>query len=114
MIGCALAACASALGDVRLLARSDASAWQAEERAQANCSKVESGRPDRIRVTTNPADLSNCDLVVEAVIEDVEAKVDLLRELGDHCPDADLATTTSSLPLAELAKRSGHADRIFG
>ena len=114
MIGCALAACASALGEVRLLARSDASAWRAEERAQANCSKVEGGRPDRIRVTTKPADLSNCDLVVEAVIEDVDAKVDLLRELGDHCPEADLATTTSSLPVAELAKRSGHADRIFG
>jgi 3-hydroxybutyryl-CoA dehydrogenase len=114
MIGCALAACASALGEVRLLARSDASAWRAEERAQANCSKVEGGRPDRIRVTTKPADLSNCDLVVEAVIEDVDAKVDLLRELGDHCPEADLATTTSSLPVADLAKRSGHADRIFG
>ena len=114
MIGCALAACASALGEVRLLARSDASAWRAEERAQADCSKVETGRPDRIRVTTKPTDLANCDLVLEAVIEDIDAKVELLRELGDHCPEADLGTTTSSLPVAELAGRSGHADRIFG
>jgi 3-hydroxybutyryl-CoA dehydrogenase len=113
-MGCALAACASALGEVRLLARSDASAWRAEERAQADCSKVENGRPDRIRVTTKPIDLSNCDLVVEAVIEDIDAKVDLLRGLGDSCPEADLATTTSSLPVAELGSRSGHADRIFG
>ena len=52
--------------------------------------------------------------MVEAVIEDLDAKVDLLRELGDACPEADLATTTSSLPIAELASRSGHADRIFG
>jgi 3-hydroxybutyryl-CoA dehydrogenase len=114
MIGCSLAACASALGEVRLLARSDASAWRAEERAQADCAKVEGGRPDRIRVTTKPADLSNCDLVVEAVIEDIDAKVDLLREVGDSCRDADLATTTSSLPVTELAARSGHPDRVFG
>jgi 3-hydroxybutyryl-CoA dehydrogenase len=114
VIGCSLAACATAIGDVRLLARSDASAWRAEERAQADCAKVEGGSPDRIRVTTNPADLSNCDLVIEAVIEDLEAKVEMLRSLGDSCPEADLATTTSSLPVTELARRSGHQDRIVG
>jgi 3-hydroxybutyryl-CoA dehydrogenase len=114
VIGCALAACASAIGEVQLLARSDASAWRAEERAQADCSKVDGGRPDRIRVTTNAADLSRCDLVVEAVIEDIDAKVDLLRDVGDSCPQADLATTTSSLPVAELAARSGHPGRLIG
>ena len=114
MIGCSLAACATAIGEVRLLARTDASAWRAEERAQSDCEKVEGGSPDRIRVTTNPADLSECDLVIEAVIEDLEAKVEMLRILGDSCPEADLATTTSSLPVTELAKRSGHQDRIVG
>jgi 3-hydroxybutyryl-CoA dehydrogenase len=114
VIGCSLAACATTVGDVRLLARSDMSAWRAEERAQADCSKVDGGVPDRIRVTTDPADLSNSDLVVEAVIEDLDAKSDLLRELGEFCPDADLASTTSSLPVAELATRSGHPDRVFG
>jgi 3-hydroxybutyryl-CoA dehydrogenase len=114
VIGCSLAACATAIGEVRLLARSDASAWRAEERAQADCSKVEGGTPDRIRVTTNPADLSDCDLVIEAVIEDLEAKIEVLRKLGDSCPQADLATTTSSLPVSELARRSGHPDRVLG
>jgi 3-hydroxybutyryl-CoA dehydrogenase len=114
VIGCGLAACATAVGEVRLLARSDASAWRAEERAQADCAKVEGGSPDRIRVTTNPADLSDCDLVVEAVVEDLDAKVEMLRTLGDSSPDADLATTTSSLPVAELARRSGHQERIVG
>ncbi len=104
----------TAVGEVRLLARSDASAWRAEERAQADCSKVEGGTPDRIRVTTAPADLSDCDLVIEAVIEDLEAKIEVLRRLGDSCPEADLATTTSSLPVAELARRSGHPDRVIG
>ncbi len=55
-IACALAASASVLGEVRLLARSDASAWRAEERAQEECAKVEGAdagpdqgddRPDR-------------------------------------------------------------------
>ena len=113
-IGCGLAACATAIGDVRLLARSDASAWRAEERAQADCAKVEGGSPKKIRVTTDPADIATCDLVVEAVIEDMEAKVDVLRQLGEFCPEADLATTTSSLPVAELARRSGHQDRVLG
>ena len=83
-IACSVAACASALGEVRLLARSDASAWQGEERAQTYCSKVEGGAPDRIRVTTDANDLAGCDLVVEAVIEDMEAKIDLLHELGKN------------------------------
>ncbi len=114
VIGCALAACATAVGEVWLLARSDLSAWRAEERAQADCSKVDGGIPDRIRVTTDPAALSDADLVIEAVIEDLDAKSELLRELGDACPQADLASTTSSLPVGELATRSGHPDRVFG
>ena len=81
-IGCGIAACASALGDVRLLARREASAWRAEERAQAEAEKVEGGDPDRIKVTTDPGDLVGCDLVVEAVIEDPEVKVRMLAELG--------------------------------
>jgi 3-hydroxybutyryl-CoA dehydrogenase len=113
-IGCGLAACATAVGEVHLLARSDASAWRAEERAQDDCAKVEGGSPDRIRVTTDPADLAGCDLVVEAVIEDMEAKVEMLRLLGELCAEADLATTTSSLPVAELARRSGHSNRVLG
>jgi len=113
-IGCGVAACASALGEVRLLARSDASAWRAEERAQADCAKVEGAVPDRIRVTTDPGDLVDCDLVVEAVIEDLDAKVRVLAELGVTCREADLASTTSSLPVSELANASGHAGRVFG
>jgi 3-hydroxybutyryl-CoA dehydrogenase len=114
VIGCGLAASASTLGDVRLWARSDASAWRAEERAQAECSRVEGGAERRIRVTTSLADLEDCDLVIEAVIEELDPKTELLRELGDACPDADLGSTTSSLPVTELGTRSGHRDRVFG
>jgi 3-hydroxybutyryl-CoA dehydrogenase len=113
-IATGLAACASALGQVRLLARSDASAWRGEERAHAACGRLEAAEPGRIRVTTEPADLADSDLVIEAIVEDAEAKAAHLRELASAAPDADLATTTSSLSIAELGERSGTSGRLFG
>jgi 3-hydroxybutyryl-CoA dehydrogenase len=114
VIGCGLAACATQVGDVRLWARSDASAWRAEEEAQSLAAKVDGGSPDRVRVTTELGDLGGCDLIIEAVIEDADAKAELLTELGKACPDGDLATTTSSLSVGELGRRSGHPERVFG
>ena len=113
-IACGLAACASRLGEVRLLARSDASAWRAEEAAQAEAKKLDAGGPARIRVTTDPADLADVDLVVEAIAEDLESKGELLAMLAELCAEADLASTTSSLRVADLAARSGAAERVFG
>jgi 3-hydroxybutyryl-CoA dehydrogenase len=113
-IACGLAATASTLGDVRLLARSDASAWRAEEEAQSAAAKVDGGEPSRVRVTTAIADLGDCDLAVEAIVEESDAKVEALGELSEAAPQADLASTTSSLSIGELAERSGLAARIFG
>jgi 3-hydroxybutyryl-CoA dehydrogenase len=113
-IACGLAACASVASRTLLLARSDASAWRAEEQAHSLCTKVEGADPKRIKVTTAAADLASCDLVVEAVIEELGPKVDLLKATGDAAPDGDLATTTSSLSLDELGSQSGHAERLFG
>jgi 3-hydroxybutyryl-CoA dehydrogenase len=113
-IGCGIAAIASALGPVHLLARSDVSAWRAEENAQAMAAKIEGGQPDKIKVTTDASALSACDLVVEAIAEQLDDKGALLAELAEACPDADLASTTSSLSIAALADRSGAPDRVFG
>ena len=113
-IGCGLAAAATVAGDVRLLARSDAAAWRAEETAQALARKLDGGAPERVRVTTTNADLSECDLVVEAIVEDPNVKGELLAGLARACPDADVATTTSALRLAELTHRSGVGGRLFG
>jgi 3-hydroxybutyryl-CoA dehydrogenase len=113
-IACGLAACASQAGEVRLLARSDASAWRAEEIAQGEAKRLDTGAPDRIKVTTDPADLADRDLVVEAITEDPAAKGRLLAELVVASPDADLASTTSSLRLSELAEASGAEGRFFG
>jgi 3-hydroxybutyryl-CoA dehydrogenase len=113
-IACGLAACASASSKVVLLARSDASAWRAEERATSLSAKVDDADPRRIKVTTQTTDLESSDLAIEAISEELEPKAELLKTLGETCPEADLASTTSSLPLAELGSRSGHADRLFG
>lgn len=113
-IACGVAACATMTAKVKVLARSDASAWRAEETAQGYARKLEGGAPERIKVTTNPADLADCDVIVEAITEDPDAKAELLRTVAAAAPDADLATTTSSLSVAELAARAGIAERFFG
>jgi 3-hydroxybutyryl-CoA dehydrogenase len=113
-IACGLAAVATMAGPTILLARSDASAERAEEKAALDCAKLEGADPDRIAVTTDPSDLAGCDLVVESIIEDSGAKGSLLAELGEAAPEADLATTTSSLSVRELGERSGHPGRLFG
>jgi 3-hydroxyacyl-CoA dehydrogenase len=52
--------------------------------------------------------------VVEAIAEDVEAKAELLQGIATTSPEADLASTTSSLSVDELADRSGTQARLFG
>src|SRR6266540_3723454 len=69
----------------------------------------------RIRFTTRLEDLSSCDVVVEAVAEDLEVKRDLFARLGAVAsPSAVLATATSSLPVVEMAAASGRPDRVVG
>ena len=114
VIASGLAASASVGGDVHLLARSDASAWRAEEQAQSLARKLDDGDPSRIRVTTDVDDLVDSDLVIEAIVEDLQTKVEFLASLAVACADADLATTTSALRIGELAERSSNADRLFG
>jgi 3-hydroxybutyryl-CoA dehydrogenase len=109
-----LAACASAAGPVVLLARSERSASAATDAVAATSEKVADADPGRVRATTDAGDLAGCDLVVEAIVEEPAAKVAMISELARVCPDADLATTTSSLSVSELGASSGSADRLFG
>ncbi len=97
-----------------MLARSDASAWRAEEAAQKLCAKVDDADAARIKVTTDPADLAECDVVVEAIAEELDAKAELFRTLAGAAPDAALATTTSSLSISAIAEASGAGGRLFG
>jgi len=113
-IATGLAAVSTTTADTILLARSEASAWRAEEKVVAACAKIEGAEPSRLRVTTDPADLADCDVIVEAIIEEVEPKGELLSTIAEACPKADLATTTSSLSVAEIATAASIPGRLAG
>jgi 3-hydroxybutyryl-CoA dehydrogenase len=68
----------------------------------------------RLTTTTELSDLSGCDLVVEAVVEELEAKQEIFRELDRLLPSAILATNTSALPVREIAAAADKPERIVG
>lgn len=113
-IACGLAACVTTVSEVLLLARSDASAWRAEEQTQKLCEKVDGADATLLKVTTNASDLSDRDLVVEAIVETLEEKGELLGALAEAAPGADLATTTSSLSVSALGAAAAAPERVFG
>ena len=60
-------------------------------------------------------DLSNCDIIIEAIIEDVDIKKNLFSSLGDICDEKTiLASNTSSIPIGILADASGREDKVVG
>jgi 3-hydroxyacyl-CoA dehydrogenase len=84
---------------------------QTEEQAAAFASAT----LGRITGTLNQADLADCDLIVEAIIEDLDIKKKLFGELGALCkPETILASNTSSFPIAEMAAASGRPERFVG
>ena len=69
----------------------------------------------RVRYTTDLADLAGCQLVVEAVPENLELKKSIFGRLDAVvAEDAVLATNTSSLPVTEIAVATGHPSRVVG
>ncbi len=65
--------------------------------------------------TTELSDLANCDLVIEAVVEEIGVKRELFAELDKVCkPGAVLATTTSSLPVIECAMATTRPEDVVG
>jgi len=69
----------------------------------------------RLTTTTRLDDLAACDVVIEAVVEDLDVKNALWRELNAHCAaDTVFASNTSSLTIAAMAAASGRPDRLVG
>jgi 3-hydroxybutyryl-CoA dehydrogenase len=69
----------------------------------------------RLTTTTELADLAGCELVVEAVVEELDAKRQLFRELeGVVAPEAVLATNTSALSVTEIASATEQPERVVG
>ena len=69
----------------------------------------------RLRLTTELAELAGCDLVIEAVTEDLAVKRELFAELDRLCrPDAILASNTSALSVTEIAAATTRPERVVG
>jgi 3-hydroxybutyryl-CoA dehydrogenase len=115
-IACGLAATAARHVDVVLWARSDSSAERATATVAKMCDKLgDADAAKRVTVATDQAALHGETFIVEAVVEDPDHKEPLLAELGAAADSgAILATTTSSLSIAALAKASGRPERFVG
>ena len=69
----------------------------------------------RLVTTTDLADLAGCDLVIEAIVEELDAKRALFGELERICrADAVLATNTSALSVSEIAAATASPNRVVG
>ena len=119
-IGCGLAAVASASIEVTLWARSASSAERARAGIETICSRIQDAGADpaRVEVVTELERLRGASFLIEAIAEDLAGKARLLGELGELARgagrDTILATTTSSLPVQELADASGQPERFAG
>jgi 3-hydroxybutyryl-CoA dehydrogenase len=86
--------------------------------------KVEKGRLDqvardaavaRLSLTTDLEELAECDLVIEAIVEELDPKRELFAALERICPPhAVLATNTSALSVTELAAATSTPERVVG
>jgi 3-hydroxybutyryl-CoA dehydrogenase len=69
----------------------------------------------RLHGTTDLADLAGCDLVIEAVVEDLEVKNAIWRQLDEVCsPETIFASNTSSLTIADMAAATTRPERMVG
>ncbi len=111
--------------EVTMVARTPERAAGALSTIEASLDRqVDKGRLDaadrdatllRVRGTASLAELSYADLVVEAVVEDLDVKRALFVELDRICrPGAILATTTSSLPVIDLAVATRRPQDVVG
>ncbi len=69
----------------------------------------------RLTATTELADLADCDIVVEAIIENLDVKKETYRELDRLCkPETIFCSNTSSLTITEMSAATSRADRFAG
>ena len=69
----------------------------------------------KLHKTINLEDAKECDLVVEAIIENMDAKKELFKKIDNICKkETILATNTSSLSITEIAAATNRPDRVIG
>jgi len=84
---------------------------QSEEEADAFADETLA----RIHGTLDRRELADCDLVLEAIVENLDMKKELFRDLGAICEPATIfGSNTSSFPIGEMAQASGRPSRFVG
>ncbi|HEX6041507.1 3-hydroxybutyryl-CoA dehydrogenase [Longimicrobium sp.] len=69
----------------------------------------------RLKGTTNLEDLRDCDIIIEAVVEDLAVKNEMWKTLDAVCgPDTIFASNTSSLTIADMAAATRRPERMVG
>jgi 3-hydroxybutyryl-CoA dehydrogenase len=87
---------------------------RAVEKEELEQSEADAAR-DRITPTLDYADLADCDLVIEAITEDLDDKLEMWKEVDALVKDnAFLATNTSSLSVATQADATKRPERMIG
>jgi 3-hydroxyacyl-CoA dehydrogenase/enoyl-CoA hydratase/3-hydroxybutyryl-CoA epimerase len=70
---------------------------------------------DRVHPACGKIPLENCDLIIEAAVEELSIKKKIFADLSSRCrPDTVLATNTSALPIHELASSISNPERLVG
>ena len=69
----------------------------------------------KLAFTTGLSDLAACDIIIEAVVEDLDMKNAMWKELNEICPPETIfASNTSSLTIAAMAAACGRPDKMLG
>ena len=69
----------------------------------------------RISGTTQNSDLEDCDIIIEAAVENLDLKKQIFHDMDKVCPrHTILASNTSCLPVSEMAAVTGRQDRVLG
>ena len=94
--------------------RIERSMQKAVERERATPESNDEAR-SRLDFTTRLADLASCDLIIEAIVENADAKAETFAALDEVCGSETIFTTnTSSLTVTDLAARTARPDRFMG
>ncbi len=85
------------------------------KKKKMSAEQLESMVKEQLTTTTSLEDMQDVDLVIEAVLEDMQIKQDIWKKLDGICrPEVVFATNTSALPITELASVLQNPGRMIG
>jgi 3-hydroxybutyryl-CoA dehydrogenase len=114
-IACGLASTAAAHDEVLLYARSPESAAKARRSVEKICARLEESDPAHVVIVEDLGALADRSAIIEAVVEEHDAKAAVLTEaIAAAGPETILGTTTSSLSVTRLADELGIPERFVG